>query len=652
MVRRCGRSSRARDRRRRGSPAAGRAGRRHRAVIVSVRRRARVGAQPVRRRRCCSPPRTCGCSPPRRLAPARPLGALPSALGLVARRCWSPSTTPLALDLGPLELAGWPRWRRRRARLARRRARDRRCGSRCLAACSSVLRGAPPGRRRTAPPERLAHPRPAELRRAGLARRHRVARCGDEATRAPRRSRRVLIVAGRAAARRRGRDAAVAGAGVRALRAASSRASCEDQLDGDRARAAAAVEQRALEPLPDPRRRLAFAARALRPPHRRRATRSGASGSPRSASRTSSSRAPARRDLRKGPGHYPATPLPGQRGTVAIAGHRTTYGAPFRNIDKLRRGDQIVARDALRPLHLPRRAHADRPADRDVWVTQRVGYDRLVLSACHPLYSAAKRIVVFARLVRAEAAGQPQRDDRVTTPSIDSASDDDLTHMTVLDSRYASRDRMTGPARDDGSRFGRDVRSDARLQDGAGDQVQAASRAHRARDLRRWTPRRSPRRSSSGSSRAGRPRGRRRAARAASADPRRARSPASRQRLAGRPPTDARRPSGRAPDPGQPDAGGRRSAAARRPGGTQTQQLVVLAAGRGELGGLAPERAATSATPGGERQRARRRARAARRSPRPAAARRTRGRRRGRASRVAPAAASARPSASRGRGRR
>ena len=41
-------------------------------------------------------------------------------------------------------------------------------------------------------------------------------------------------------------------------------------------------------------------------------------------------------DLRKGPGHYPATPLPGERGTVAIAGHRTTYGAPFRHIDGLK----------------------------------------------------------------------------------------------------------------------------------------------------------------------------------------------------------------------------------------------------------------------------------------------------------------------------
>src|SRR5688500_945091 len=46
--------------------------------------------------------------------------------------------------------------------------------------------------------------------------------------------------------------------------------------------------------------------------------------------------------LRRGPGHYPETPLPGVRGTVAIAGHRTTYGAPFRDLDKLEKRDPVV----------------------------------------------------------------------------------------------------------------------------------------------------------------------------------------------------------------------------------------------------------------------------------------------------------------------
>jgi sortase A len=102
--------------------------------------------------------------------------------------------------------------------------------------------------------------------------------------------------------------------------------------------------------------------------------------------------------LRKGPGHYPKTPLPGEPGTVGIAGHRTTYGAPFRHIDRLDPGDRIV-------LEMPYATFTYRvqrtrivPAT-EVSVTDGVGYKRLILSACHPLYSAAQRIVVFARQV-------------------------------------------------------------------------------------------------------------------------------------------------------------------------------------------------------------------------------------------------------------
>lgn len=104
-------------------------------------------------------------------------------------------------------------------------------------------------------------------------------------------------------------------------------------------------------------------------------------------------------DLRKGPGHYSDTPLPGQRGTVAIAGHRTTYGAPFRSVDKLRRGDPI--RIEMPYGRFTYRVEKTRIVDpTEVSVKRRVGYDRLILSACHPLYSAAQRIVVFARLER------------------------------------------------------------------------------------------------------------------------------------------------------------------------------------------------------------------------------------------------------------
>ncbi len=101
--------------------------------------------------------------------------------------------------------------------------------------------------------------------------------------------------------------------------------------------------------------------------------------------------------LEKGPGHYPLTALPGLGGTVAIAGHRTTYLAPFRHIDALRRGDRIVlAMPYGRFLYTVQYHRIVSPSA--WWVTNAVGYERLVLSACNPLFSAAQRIVVFARL--------------------------------------------------------------------------------------------------------------------------------------------------------------------------------------------------------------------------------------------------------------
>jgi sortase A len=105
--------------------------------------------------------------------------------------------------------------------------------------------------------------------------------------------------------------------------------------------------------------------------------------------------------LRKGPGHYPETPFPGIRGTVAIAGHRTTYGAPFRDLDKLEKGDAITVEMPYgRFLYDIEKSQIVEPTATEV--TRRVGYNRLVLTACHPKYSAAQRIVIFARFKRAE----------------------------------------------------------------------------------------------------------------------------------------------------------------------------------------------------------------------------------------------------------
>lgn len=105
--------------------------------------------------------------------------------------------------------------------------------------------------------------------------------------------------------------------------------------------------------------------------------------------------------LRKGPGHYPETPLPGERGTVGIAGHRTTYGAPFRDIDQLERGDEIRL-DTPTATYVYRVERTRIVDDSALWVTRPVGYKRLVLTACHPLHSAAQRVAVFARQVDRE----------------------------------------------------------------------------------------------------------------------------------------------------------------------------------------------------------------------------------------------------------
>jgi sortase A len=101
--------------------------------------------------------------------------------------------------------------------------------------------------------------------------------------------------------------------------------------------------------------------------------------------------------LEKGPGHYPSTALPGLGETVAIAGHRTTYLAPFRNINELVKGDRIVVDMPYADFTYVVQYH--RVVKPNAWwITRNVGYERLVLSACNPLYSASQRVVVFARL--------------------------------------------------------------------------------------------------------------------------------------------------------------------------------------------------------------------------------------------------------------
>jgi sortase A len=111
--------------------------------------------------------------------------------------------------------------------------------------------------------------------------------------------------------------------------------------------------------------------------------------------------------LQKGPGHYPQTAFPGVQRTVAIAGHRTTYLAPFRRLNNLKSGDKlVVTMRYARFTYAVQRVQIVTPTS--WWIIKDKGYERLVLSACNPLYSAAQRIVVFARLRKFVPLGPAQ----------------------------------------------------------------------------------------------------------------------------------------------------------------------------------------------------------------------------------------------------
>jgi len=109
--------------------------------------------------------------------------------------------------------------------------------------------------------------------------------------------------------------------------------------------------------------------------------------------------------LKKGPGIYSQTPFPGAPGTTAVAGHRTTFLAPFRNIDRLRPSQTIRIQMPYGDFtYAVTKTRIVEPTDFSV--IKPVGYQQLVLSACDPPFSAAKRIIVFARLVSLHTRGK------------------------------------------------------------------------------------------------------------------------------------------------------------------------------------------------------------------------------------------------------
>ncbi|HEY3722679.1 MAG TPA: class E sortase [Acidimicrobiia bacterium] len=112
-------------------------------------------------------------------------------------------------------------------------------------------------------------------------------------------------------------------------------------------------------------------------------------------------------DLRKGPGHYPATPLPGQLGNAAIAGHRTTYGAPFNRIDELVAGDPITITTLAGTFHYTMTQQLI-VSPKEVFVLDPTANATLTLTTCNPKYSASQRLVVKAVLDKG-ASPKPQK---------------------------------------------------------------------------------------------------------------------------------------------------------------------------------------------------------------------------------------------------
>ena len=114
-----------------------------------------------------------------------------------------------------------------------------------------------------------------------------------------------------------------------------------------------------------------------------------------------------RSDLKKGPGHYPDTPFPGQSGNAAIAGHRTTYGAPFHRIDELGVDDEITV-TTLQGRFTYQVIGQEIVTPSDIHVIDDMDDDRLTLTSCHPKYSARQRIIVSAVLVDEPAPPTPR----------------------------------------------------------------------------------------------------------------------------------------------------------------------------------------------------------------------------------------------------
>lgn len=149
-------------------------------------------------------------------------------------------------------------------------------------------------------------------------------------------------------------------------------------------------------------------------------------------------------DLKKGPGHYPDTPFPGELGNAAIAGHRTTYGEPFRHLDELELGDEIKVTDLFGREFVYRVTGTQIVGPSDSWVVATTDPTRatLTLTTCHPEFSAKQRLIVSAELdttvstpVDRPAAAYPSKES--TTPSITTIPEPTSTVSTASSTTIA-----------------------------------------------------------------------------------------------------------------------------------------------------------------------------------------------------------------------
>jgi sortase A len=98
--------------------------------------------------------------------------------------------------------------------------------------------------------------------------------------------------------------------------------------------------------------------------------------------------------LDAGPGHWPGTAMPGQRGNVVIAGHRTSHTAPFRDLDRLKKGDEVVL-ETVHGRHVYVVSKIEIVSPSALWIIDQTPAKTATLFACHPKGSTAKRIVAF-----------------------------------------------------------------------------------------------------------------------------------------------------------------------------------------------------------------------------------------------------------------